>query len=86
MFALLIGVGALFLAVFVGAILDPRWSQIGGAGDNTRGDGESDYRVGDIRSRRIVRLWSWGALRPTTAQPGSAFTAPGASVGCPVAA
>ena len=29
MFALLIGAGGVLLAVFVSAILDPRWSRIG---------------------------------------------------------
>ena len=36
MLALLIGVGALFLAVFVSAILDPRWSLTRSAPERTR--------------------------------------------------
>jgi hypothetical protein len=31
MFSLLLGAGVLFLAVFVGAILDPRWTRAGAA-------------------------------------------------------
>jgi hypothetical protein len=48
MFVLLIGVGALFLAVFVSAILDPRWSHTGGAGERTRANDGSDYVVDDM--------------------------------------
>ena len=45
MFAILIGVGALFLAVFVSAILDLRWSRFGGAGEHARLDVGSDHMV-----------------------------------------
>jgi hypothetical protein len=66
MFALLIGVGALFLAVFVSAILDPRWSRTGGAGEHARA--ESDGLVDDTLRRRIARRWKWGSLiAPCTA-------------------
>jgi hypothetical protein len=54
MFALLIGAGALFLAVFVSAILDPRWSRAGGAGE-----AESGYVVDDTLRQRAA--W-WGSL------------------------
>ena len=68
MFAMLIGVGALFLAVFVSAILDPRWSRIGGAGEHTRAVNGSDYMVADVLRQRIARRWKWGSLiAPRTA-------------------
>ncbi len=63
MFALLLGVGALFLAVFVTAILDPRWSHTRGAGERTRADDGSDYVVDDLMLRqRAARRWRWGSL------------------------
>ena len=63
MFALLIGVGALFLAVFVSAILDPRRSHTGGASERTRADDGSDYVVDDLMLRqRAARCWRWGSL------------------------
>ena len=62
MFAMLIGVGALFLAVFVSAILDPRWSRTGGAGEHTRLDAGSDYVVDAMLRQRIARRWKWGSL------------------------
>ena len=86
MFALLIGVGALFLAVFVSAILDPRWSHTGGAGERTRADDGSDYMVDDIMWKRTPRRWRWGSARPVMAQRRPAFTASGASVLCHAAA
>jgi hypothetical protein len=86
MFALLIGVGALFLAVFVSAILDPRWSHIRGAGKRMRADGGSDYLVDDILWKRTARRWRWGSLRPGVAQRRPALTASRASVLCRAAA
>ena len=86
MFALLLGVGALFLAVFVSAILDPRWSLTGGAGERTRADDGSDYVVDDILRQRTARRWRWGSVGPVMAQRRPAFTASGASVPCRVAA
>lgn len=86
MFAVLIGVGALFLAVFVSAILDPRWSRIGGAGERTRASDGSDELVGDIPLQRTAPRWRWGTLGPVMAQRRPAFSASGASVPCPVAA
>jgi hypothetical protein len=80
MFALLIGVGALFLAVFVSAILDPRWSHIRSAGKRMRADGGSDYLVDDILWKRSARRWRWRSLRPVIAPRRAAFTASGASV------
>jgi hypothetical protein len=62
MFAMLIGVGALFLAVFVSAILDPRWSRTGGAGEHARLDAGSDYVVDAMLRQRIARRWKWGSL------------------------
>jgi hypothetical protein len=82
MFALLIGVGALFLAVFVSAILDPRWSHIRGAGEHTRAAAGSDYMVDEIMWKRTARRWRWDSLRPVIAQRRPAFTASGASVLC----
>ena len=82
MFALLIGVGALFLAVFVGAILDLRWSDTRGAGQRTRAADGSDYMVDDILWKRTARRWRWGSARPVMAQRRPAFTASGASVLC----
>jgi hypothetical protein len=78
MFALLIGVGALFLAVFVSAILDPRWSHTRGVGERTRAADGSDYMVDDISWEPTARR----SLRPVTAQRRPAFTAYGASVLC----
>jgi hypothetical protein len=50
MFSLLLGAGVLFLAVFVSAILDPRWTHTGRAGQ-ARSDNGSDYVVdGPFRS------------------------------------
>jgi hypothetical protein len=85
MFALLLGVGALFLAVFVSAILDPRWSPTRGAGERTRADG-SDYMADDILRKRAAGQWRWGSLRPVMAQRRPAFTASGDSVLCRAAA
>ena len=82
MFALLVGVGALFLAVLVSAILDPRWSHTGGGGERMRADDGSDYMVDDILRKRTARRW--GSLRPVMTRP--AFTASGASVLCRAAA
>jgi hypothetical protein len=62
MFALLIGFGALFLAVFASAILDPRRSRTGGAGEPARADDGSDYVVDDAVRQRIARRWKWGSL------------------------
>ena len=62
MFALLIGVGALFLAVFVSAILDPRWSRTGGAGEHVLA--ESGYVVDDTLRQRAARWGSLIASRP----------------------
>jgi hypothetical protein len=46
MFSLLVSVGALFLAVFVSAILDPRWSRTGGAGgERTRAEEGCDHLI-----------------------------------------
>jgi hypothetical protein len=86
MFALLIGVGALFLAVFVSAILDPRWSNTRGAAERTRAADGSDYVVDDIMWKRTARRWRRGTLRPVVAQRRAAFTASGASVLCRAAA
>ena len=86
MFALLIGVGALFLAVFVSAILDPRWFHTRGAGERTRADDGSDYVVDDMLRQRTARRWRWGSLGPVAAQRRPAFTASGASVLCRAAA
>lgn len=86
MFALLIGMGALFLAVFVSAILDPRWSNNGGAGERTRAGDGSDCMVDDILPKRIARRRRWGSLRPGMAQRRPAFIASGASVLCRAAA
>jgi hypothetical protein len=86
MFALLIGVAALFLAVFVSAILDPRWSPTRGAGGRMRADDGSDYVVDDILWKRTARRWTWGSLRPVTAQRRPPFTASGGSVLCRAAA
>ena len=74
MFALLIGVGALFLAVFVSAILDPRWSRTGGAGEHPRD--ESGYVVDDTLQQRIARRWRWG---PLIAPPSRRASVPGTS-------
>jgi hypothetical protein len=82
MFALLLGVGALFLAVFVSAILDPRWSPIGGTGGRTRADEGSDYMVDDILRKRTAQRWRWGSLRPVMAQRRPAFITSGGSVLC----
>jgi hypothetical protein len=60
MFVLLIGVGALFLAVFVSAILDPRWSDTGGVREHARA--ESGYVVDDLLRQRITRRWRRGFL------------------------
>lgn len=60
MFALLIGVGALFLAVFVSAILDPRWCGTGGADEHARA--ESGHVVDDILRQQIARRWRPGFL------------------------
>ena len=62
MFALLIGFGALFLAVFASAILDPQWSRTGGVGERVRADDGSDYVVDDMLRQRIARRWRWGSL------------------------
>ena len=86
MFALLIGVGALFLAVFVSAILDPRWSHIRGAGERTRTAAGSDHMVDEIMWRRTAGRRRWGSLRPVMAQRHPAFTTSGASVLCRAAA
>ena len=86
MFALLIGVGALFLAVFVSAILDQWWSLTRGAGERTRAAGGGDYMVDDILWKRTARRWKWGSLRPVMAQRRPIFTASGASVLCRAAA
>ena len=86
MFALLIGVGALFLAVFVSAIFDPPCSHTRSAGERTSVDGESDCAVDDILRERTVRRWRWGSLRPAEARRRAAFTASGDSVLCHAAA
>jgi hypothetical protein len=86
MFALLIGVGALFLAVFVSAILDPRWSPTRGTRERTRADDGSDYVVDDIPWNRTARRWRRGSLRSVIAKRRPAFIAPGASVLCRAAA
>ena len=86
MFALLLGVGALFLAVFVSAILDPRWAPTGDSGERTRADDGSDYMVDDILRKRTARRWRWGSLRPVMTRRRPAFTASGDSVLCRVAA
>ena len=62
MFSLLLGAGALFLAVFVSAILDPRWTRTGGAGERARSDDGSDYAVDGIPQQRTARGWRWGSL------------------------
>jgi hypothetical protein len=82
MFALLLGVGALFLAVFVSAILDPQWYHIRGAGERTRVADGSDYMVDDILWKRTAQRWRWGSLRPVMAQRRAAFTPSGDSVLC----
>jgi hypothetical protein len=74
MFSLLLGVGALFLAVFVSAILDPRWSRTGGAGERTRADDGSDYVVDGILQRRTARRWRWGSLIASRTTSRSAST------------
>jgi hypothetical protein len=80
MFALLLGAGVLFLAVFVSAILDPRWYHTRGTGVRTRAaDGSV---VDDISWKPTARRWRWGALRPVMAQRRPAFTASGDSVLC----
>ena len=60
MFSLLLGVSALCLAVFVGAILDPRWTRTGRAGE-ARSDGR-DYVVDGIPQQRTALGWKWGSL------------------------
>ena len=62
MFSLLLGAGALFLAVFVSAILDPRWTRAGGVGECARADDGSDYVVDDMLQQRAARRWRWGSL------------------------
>jgi hypothetical protein len=57
MFALLIGFGALFLAIFASAIIDPRWSRTGVADEHARLDPGSDYVVDDMLRQRIARRW-----------------------------
>ena len=59
MFSLLLGVGALFLAVLVSAVLDPRWCRSGGASERTRADDGSDYVVDGILKQRTTRRWRW---------------------------
>jgi hypothetical protein len=86
MFALLLGVGALFLAVFVSAILDPRWSHTRGAGERMRADDGSDCVVDDILWKGTARRWRRGSPRPVMAQRRPALTASGDSVLCRAAA
>jgi hypothetical protein len=86
MFALLLGVGVLFLAVFVSAILDPRWSPTGGTGERTRADDGRDSMVDDIPRKRTAGRWRWGSPRPVMARRRPAFTASGGSVLCRAAA
>ena len=62
MFSLLLSAGALFLAVFVSAILDPRWTRTGGEGERARADDGSNYLVDDILRQRTARRWRWGLL------------------------
>ena len=45
MFSLLVGLGALLLAVFVSAILDPRPSRSGGADERARADDGYDHLI-----------------------------------------
>ena len=45
MFSLLLGAGALFLAVFVSAILDPRPSHSGAADERARADDRCDHLI-----------------------------------------
>ena len=56
MFSLLLGVGALFLAVFVSAILDPRWSRSGGASERTRADDGCHHLIGGVLRDGAARL------------------------------
>jgi hypothetical protein len=69
MFSLLLGVSALFLAVFVSAILDPRWTRTGGAGETARADDGSDYVVDDMLRQRTARRWRWGSLIASRTAP-----------------
>ena len=62
MFSLLLGVSALFLAVFVSAILDPRWTRTGGSGERARADDGSGYVDDGIPQQRTARGWKWGSL------------------------
>jgi hypothetical protein len=73
MFSLLLGAGVLFLAVFVSAILDPRWTRTGGAGEPRSDDGR-DYVVDGILRQRTALGWRWGSLTAsrTTSRPASA--------------
>ena len=68
MFSLLLGAGALFLAVFVSAILDPRWTHTGCAG-TPRSDDGSDYVVGGIPQLRMALGWRWGSLIASRTPP-----------------
>jgi hypothetical protein len=61
MFSLLLGAGVLFLAVFVSAILDPRWTRTAGAGE-ARSDDGSGYVVDGIPQQRTALGWRWGSL------------------------
>ena len=45
MFSLLVGLGALLLAVFVSAMLDPRPSRSGAAAERARADDGSDHLI-----------------------------------------
>ena len=74
MFSLLLGVGALFLAVLVSAVFDPRWSRSGGASERTRADDGSDYVVDDILQQRTARRWRWGLLIASRTTSRSAST------------
>ena len=68
MFSLLLGVSALFLAVFVSAVLDPRWTRTGGAGERARAANGSDY-VDDELRQRTARRWRWGSLIASRTAP-----------------
>jgi hypothetical protein len=54
MFSLLLGVGALFLAVFVSAVLDPRWTRSEGADERARADDGSDHLIDGTLQSAVV--------------------------------